>query len=199
MSAEKNKILVLHAHPKSHKSRINAALLKVVNGLDGVTVRQLYELYPDFHIDVKREQELLIAHDIIVFQHPFYWYSAPALLKEYIDLVFEHGFAFGREGTALAGKKLLTATSTGGRRDAYREKGHNHYTIDQFLAPFRQTATLCKMDYLPPFVTHGSLLIEEERITRAAEDYKKVIISLRDKLFEDEEMKKLEYMNDLLQ
>lgn len=195
---EKNKILVLHAHPKSHKSRINSALLQSIEGLEHVTIRKLYELYPDFHIQVKEEQDLLVKNDIIIFHHPFYWYSAPALLKEYIDLVFEHGFAFGKEGNALKGKKLITATTTGGTKDAYREKGHNHYTMAQFLAPFEQTARLCKMQYLPPFITHGSLLIEEERIRQAAQDYKTVIISLRDKIFNDEDLMKLEYINELI-
>lgn len=195
---ERNKILLLYVHPSSHKSRINAALIRNIEGLEDITVRHLYDLYPDFHIDVKAEQVLLHNHDIIVFQHPFYWYNAPSLLKEWIDLVFEHGFAFGKHGNALKGKKLLTATSTGGTREAYHEKGHNHFSMSQFLAPFEQTARLCKMDYLPPFISHGSLLIEEEQIKIAADDYKKVLISLRDKLFSDEEIMKFEYINDLL-
>jgi hypothetical protein len=84
MSLNENKILVIHAHPKAHKSRINNALIDEVDKLEGITLHQLYELYPDFHIEIKKEQELLVSHDIIVFQHPFYWYSCPALLKEYI-------------------------------------------------------------------------------------------------------------------
>ncbi len=195
---EKNKILILYVHPSAHKSQINSAMVANIEGLEDITVRHLYELYPDFHIDVKEEQELLLKHDIIVFHHPFYWYSAPALLKEWIDLVFEHGFAFGKNGNALKGKKLMTATSTGGTRDAYREKGHNRFTMSQFLANFEQTALICKMDYLPPFVTHGSLLIKEEQIKKAADDYKKVLVSLREKLFNDEEIMKFEYINDLL-
>ena len=181
MNDKKNNILIIHVHPTAHKSRINAALINGVRDLESVTIRHLYELYPDFHVDVKKEQEQLIKHDIIVFQHPFYWYSAPALLK------------------ALMGKKLMTATSTGGTRDAYREKGHNHYTMGQFLAPYRQTASLCKMEYLPPYITHGSLLIEDAMIRQAADEYKKVIVSLRDKLFNDEELMKFEYINELLQ
>jgi glutathione-regulated potassium-efflux system ancillary protein KefG len=196
---KKNKILLLYVHPSAHKSRTNAALLNSIKGIEDITVRNLYDLYPDFHIDVKTEQDLLLKHDIIVFQHPFYWYSAPALLKEWIDLVFEHGFAFGRNGNALKGKKLMTAASTGGTRDAYQKEGHNHFSMNQFLAPFEQTARLCKMDYLPPFITHGSLVIEEGQIKKAADDYKKILISLRDNIFDDEEIMKFEYINDLLQ
>jgi hypothetical protein len=68
---------------------------------EAVDISDLYEEYPDFYINVKREQQLLIEHDIIVFQHPFYWYSSPAILKQWEDLVLEFGFAYGPGGTKL--------------------------------------------------------------------------------------------------
>ncbi len=95
-----NQILILFAHPALEKSRVNRQLIRSIHGLDGVTIHDLYETYPDFNIQVKAEQDLLLAHDIIVFHHPFYWYSSPALLKEWQDLVLEYGFAYG-EGERL--------------------------------------------------------------------------------------------------
>ena len=198
MENNKARILILHAHPIPHKSRLNAALLDAVSDLELVTVRQLYEIYPDFFIDVKAEQQLLLDHDIIVWQHPFYWYSAPALLKEWIDLVLEHGFAYGREGNALRGKKVMTTTTTGGSIKAYSEGGHNNYTMNQFLAPFEQTARLCKMDYLPPFIIHGSLILDDQSIQDAANDYRKIIVSLRDNIFDDSDIMKHQYINHIL-
>ena len=55
----------------------------------------------NFFIDVHAEQKLLLDHDIIIWQHPFYWYSAPAIIKEWMDLVLEHGFAYGENGRSL--------------------------------------------------------------------------------------------------
>lgn len=198
MKENTNRILILFTHPVPHKSRLNSAMIKAVSGLENVTIRNLYNLYPDFYIDVKAEQEQLLQHDIIVWQHPFYWYSAPSMLKEWIDLVLEHGFAYGRDGNALKGKQVLTATTTGGSLEAYDEEGRNHFTMNQFLAPYEQTARLCKMSYLPPFVIHGSLLVDEKDIQGAAEDYKKIIVSLRDKLFNEEEISEYQYINHLL-
>lgn len=198
MENDKAKILILLAHPIPHKSRLNNALQNAVSDLENVTLRHLYEIYPDFFIDVKTEQKLLLEHDIIVWQHPFYWYSAPALLKEWIDLVLEHGFAYGKEGNALRGKKVLTATTTGGSEAAYSSGGHNHYTMNQFLAPFEQTARLCKMDYLPPFIIHGSLVLDDESIKNAAADYRKIIISLRDRIFDNSDLMNHQYINHLL-
>ena len=79
--AKPKKILILFAHPRLSTSVVQTAMLNAIEGLENVTFHDLYAAYPDFLIDVKREQELLLAHDVIVFQHPFYWYSVPAILK----------------------------------------------------------------------------------------------------------------------
>ena len=80
-------ILILFGHPAYDRSRVQRRLAEAVSDLPGVTFHDLYELYPDFDVDVPREQELLSAHDAIVLQHPFFWYSTPALVKEWEDLV----------------------------------------------------------------------------------------------------------------
>src|ERR1700758_1538417 len=110
------RVLILFAHPALQKSRVNRQLIRAVQNLRNVTINDLYEEYPDFDIRVQREQELLLSHDIIVFQHPFYWYSSPAILKEWEDLVLEYGFAYGAGGTKLHGKLFLTAITTGAPR-----------------------------------------------------------------------------------
>lgn len=196
---ERKKLLVLFAHPALHKSRVNQQLISAIDDIEDLTFHNLYEEYPDFHIDVKREQDLLLAHDIYVWQHPFYWYSSPSIIKEWIDLVLKHGFAYGRTGTALKGKQIFSAISTGGRREVYQEGSMNNFTIPQFLAPFQQTARLCNMVYLPPFVVHGTHLLSEEEILTAATDYRKILISLRDQIFSEEEIWRCPYLNDLLE
>lgn len=146
-----------------------------------MTIHDLYEMYPNFHIDVKFEQDLLLAHDIIVFHHPFYWYSSPAILKEWQDLVLEYGFAYGQGGIALHGKKFLTAITTGGGEQAYCRRGYNRFTVRELLAPFEQTAQLCGIEYLPPFIVYGThKLREQHQIAKHAEDYRTAIVALRD-------------------
>lgn len=174
------RVLILFAHPALEKSRVNRRFIAAVRQLPGVTFHDLYEAYPDFMIHIDHEQELLARHDIVVMQHPFFWYSTPSLLKEWEDLVLEHGWAYGSEGTALHDKVLLTAITTGGREEAYCAEGYNRFTIRQLLAPIEQTARLCGMDYLPPFVTHGTLGMSTQEIDRHADDYRRVIEALRD-------------------
>jgi glutathione-regulated potassium-efflux system ancillary protein KefG len=195
-----NQILILFAHPALEKSRINRQLIQAVQGLDAVLIHDLYEEYPDFHINVKAEQDLLLAHDIIVFQHPFYWYSSPALLKEWQDLVLEHGFAYGQGGTALQGKKFLTAITTGGDKQAYCQEGYNRFTIRQLLVPFEQTARLCGMEYLPPFVVQGTHQLQERhQIDKHTADYRAVITALRDNTIDWDQLQQMKHLNQSLE
>lgn len=170
------RVLVLFAHPAFDKSRVQRRLAAAVKSLPGVTFRDLYELYPELDIDVAAEQQALSEHDVIVFQHPFYWYSMPALLKEWQDLVLEHGWAYGTEGHALEGKITFHAISTGGPAGAYRREGGNRFTIREFLAPQDQTAHLCRMQFLSPFVVHGALKLEgQDDVGDHAERYRALL------------------------
>ena len=174
------KILVLFAHPRIKGSIVQTAMLEAIASLEHVTVHDLYGAYPDFMIDVDREQELLLGHEIIVMQHPFYWYSTPAILKEWQDLVLENGWAYGEGGTKLNGKFLMNAISTGGAEDAYRENGRNRFEVIDLLRPFDQTAHLCGMAWLEPFVIHAGRGMEPGRLSGHAEKYRDLITGLRD-------------------
>jgi glutathione-regulated potassium-efflux system ancillary protein KefG len=199
MSKTARRLLLLFAHPALHKSRVNHLLLSYVQSLPGVTVNDLYESYPRFLINVAREQALLLEHDVIIFQHPFYWYSSPAILKQWQDLVLEFGFAYGKNGTRLNGKLFLTAISTGGPSSAYQRSGSNYFTIRELLAPFEQTARLCGMTYLPPFVVPGVLWMDDEQeLASYASTYRRALEALRDNTFDVSEIMKLDTLNQAM-
>jgi glutathione-regulated potassium-efflux system ancillary protein KefG len=174
------RILVLFAHPRLSESVVQRAMLSAIEGLDGVTLHDLYAAYPDFDIDIDREQALLAAHDVIVFQHPFYWYSSPAIVKEWMDLVLEHGWAYGPGGAMLHGKFMMQAISTGGPQGAYHARGRNRFEIAELLAPFNQTAYLCGMGWLEPFVIYVGRHLESAELAGRAQAYRDLIIALRD-------------------
>ena len=169
------KILVLFSHPKFEKSRANTALVSYIQDMEGVTFHDLYERYPDFHIDVDAEKELLTAHDIIIWHHPLYWYSCPPLMKQWIDMVLEFGWAYGPEGNALNGKTCLNVITTGGSKEVYCAQGSNSFTINEFLRPFEQTATLCGMQYYPPFTVMGTHQLSNDQLDTHAITYKSLL------------------------
>jgi len=174
------KILILFAHPALEKSRVNRVLAGAVQDLPGVSFHDLYEEYPNFYIDIKREQDLLEKHDLFIAHHPFFWYSTPAILKEWQDLVLEHGWAYGTGGTALRGKLMFNTITTGGREVAYTSEGYNRFTMNELLVPISQTARLCGIDYLPPFIVHGTHAMKPDEIEAHARDYRRFVEALRD-------------------
>jgi len=193
-----NKILILLAHPMLEKSRANQALLHHIPASDQITLHDLYERYPDFNVDIGREKELLEAHDILIWQHPLYWYSAPALLKQWIDLALEYGWAYGPGGTALAGKKVMNAFTSGGARHVYCSEGYNRYTIREFLRPFEQTACLCHMEYLPPFAVQGTHRLSDQGLEEFGMRYREVLERLLINDYDPGELHAHEFLNDWL-
>ena len=175
------RVLVYYAHPGHRFSHVNTALFEAARDIDGISTLDLYRAYPRFNIDIDTEQQRLRDHDIIVFQHPLFWYSTPALIKEWLDLVLEHGFAYGTGGEALHGKALMQAISAAGPEDAYSASGYQHFELRRFLTPMEQTARLCGMRYLAPYPLFGALQAPQDgRLAPHIAGYRTVLEALRD-------------------
>ncbi len=165
------RVLILYAHPDPEQSIANRILLKKVRELEHVTVVDLYATYPDFFIDIHAEHQRLLAHDVIVFQHPLYMYSCPALLKEWIDTVLGKDFAFG-DSSALKGKYWRSVITAGGRKEAFEPLGYNRYSLSELLRPFEMTAALCQMHWIEPLVLYWARNVTDVERYQHAELYR---------------------------
>ncbi|ELO1811362.1 NAD(P)H-dependent oxidoreductase [Vibrio fluvialis] len=190
------RILILYAHPCQHKSEVNARLFKAARYARNVTLVDLYGEYPTFNIDVDKEQQRLLEHDVIIFQFPMYWYSTPSILKEWQDLVLEYGFAYGQDGTALHGKTLLCITSTGGKSESYQACGYNHYSVRELLRPIEQMAGMTGMHYLAPLVLFDArAACDDERLNAHIKRYMQVLQALGDDRIDIERAGELPTLN----
>ena len=192
------RVLILFAHPRFEKSRVNRSLLSTLPLSEAITLHDLYERYPDHNIDVEAEKQLLAAHDVLIWHHPFYTFSAPAILKQWMDLVLEYGWAHGEGGNALKDKTAFNVVTTGGSRESYGPDGFNRFTLHEFLRPFEQTACLCKMIYLPPFAVQGTYRLSDGEMLRHAGDYAFLLQLLSDSPLRKEEVTQFDLLNDWL-
>ncbi|ABE50629.1 MULTISPECIES: NAD(P)H-dependent oxidoreductase [Methylobacillus] len=167
----KHRVLVVMAHPMLESSRVNRALLDAAQGCEGIQVHDLYTHYPEQMIDVAHEQALVDTHDILVFQHPMYWYSCPALLKSWFDSVLSYGWAYGGSANKLSEKAWVHTVSTGGSERVYQRRGYNCFSIAELLRPFEQTARLCGMRYLQPFLVQSADTLSDETLQEYAASY----------------------------
>lgn len=165
------KIMVIAAHPQLDRSRANQALLGELKEDAGIFIRDLYREYPDWNIDVEKEHRLLLEHDRIVLQFPFYWYSCPPLLKKWFDDVLTFGWAYGPGGDRLLGKEFLVGTTAGGPDRSYRAGGDNRFTVDELLRPIERTLTRCNGTYLPAFVVYDANQSADAELAREARRY----------------------------
>lgn len=158
------KIMNLVFHPDLSSSRVNRIWKELLEESGKLALsRDLYAEYPDFQIDVEHEQQLLLDHDRIIFQFPFYWYSSPPLLKKWLDDVLTYGFAYGSTGDKLKGKDLQILLSAGGQEKYYT--GFDIYaTIYDLLRPLQLTANLCQMNYMIPQWMYRADSASEETI-----------------------------------
>ncbi len=171
-------ILLLYCHPFPHKSRYNRRLQEVARKVPNVEIRDLYELYPSMHVNERDEQQALRRADAIVLQFPIYWFSAPALMKEWMDVVLQDGFAYGKGGNALVGKKVMLAVSTGGDEASYRAGEKHGADIAAFLLPFRMTAEFCGMVAAEPFITFNARNLDYEQINECAGTFAEHLMQL---------------------
>jgi glutathione-regulated potassium-efflux system ancillary protein KefF len=165
-------IALIYAHPHPARSRANRVLLETARSVAGVTVRSLYDAYPDFAIDVDAERRLLAAAGLIVWQHPIMWYTAPALLKLWFDTVLTYGWAYGEGGTALAGKACLWTTTTGAPPAGYTADGIHRHPFAAFVPVIEMTARYCGMRWLEPIVVHGAHEIDAAALRAHADRYR---------------------------
>ncbi len=190
------KVLVLFAHPGQRYSKANEQLARVASETRDVTFVDLYAEYPRFKIDVEAEQDRLLDHDAIIFQFPLFWYSTPALLKEWQDLVLEYGFAYGEGGDRIAGKLFLPVITAGGPQEFYRTGGRNNYTLRDLLRPLEQTANLCGLRFVPPYTLFAALRATgDDRLDRHAEGYANLLQALRDGTLDLEAASAMEHLS----
>ncbi|WCE31835.1 NAD(P)H-dependent oxidoreductase [Vibrio sp. SCSIO 43137] len=190
-----SKVVVISGHPNLEQSWTNKVILnQLENNVESIDTRRLDSLYPDYKIDIEAEQAALTKADIIVLQYPYYWYSAPALLKKWIDDVFAFNFAFGPEGDKLKNKHFILSFTVGGPEESYDPLGYNHFTIEQLAYPLQQTAYLAGMVFQKPVYTHRMVYIPgvyntQEEVEQRANDHAERLLSKIDQLSNSVEAK----------
>jgi len=171
-------ITVVLAHPYPDRSRANRLLARAVDDLPGVAFRSLYDLYPDFAIDADAERAALAASEVVVWQHPVLWYTAPALQKLWFEQVLTPGWAYGPGGDALRGKPCLWVATTGGDGGDYATDGVHGHLFDVFAGVVRQTARFCGMQWLDPLVVHAANRLGDEALRAWGERYRTRLVAL---------------------
>lgn len=78
----------------------------------------------------------LLEHDTLVVVFPLWWYSFPAMLKGYIDRVWNNGLAYG-DGHKLPFNKVRWVALVGGDKESFVQMGWEK-NISDYLKKYVQ-------------------------------------------------------------
>jgi putative NADPH-quinone reductase len=175
-------VLIILAHPNFNKSFANKTIIEELqnSNLD-IEIRKIHDLYPDYKIDAKAEQEALLRNQTIVFQYPIYWYNMPAILKHWFDVVFGYQFAYGSKGNKLKNKNFVPSFTVGAPEKEYHTLGEHHFRVYEFCKNLEQTAYYAQMNYIDPIYFHGTSLAAgytEDEVKNKAKDHARRLITL---------------------
>lgn len=167
-----NRILLLSCHPDLGKSVANKALLEAASTVDGVRIMDIYK--EEFTVDNYRAP--FDECDVLLFQFPLYWGSAPARLKQWSDEIF---FSL-IDGGAGKGKKIMVAVTCGAKIEEFGPGGYNLYPISTLVSPYHLQANFSGMGWKPPFAVYGmeDSELSARRIPEGAERYKELLSSI---------------------
>ena len=125
MNKDLRKVVILLAHPNIKESQANKALVDAVSDMEGVAVFNLYELSQEIAFNIDEWSKIISDASAVIYQFPFYWMSAPSLLKKWQDEVF----TFLSKTPAVAGKPLTVVTTTGSEYEQWRQKPFHYGRI----------------------------------------------------------------------
>lgn len=165
--------LVLLFHPSLAKSKTNAALVRQATVIAGLEVIDMYALYGDGKIDADLEVKRLLNAERVVLQFPIQWYSSPALLQTWKDIVLTRMFyiAYENEGKRFEGTPLLIAATAGNTHSAYSPSGINRFSLDENLTPFMAMAGRCGLPWADPFFVYEAGKLDEASLEKESTRY----------------------------
>ena len=136
--------------------------------------------------DIQQELDKLLWADLLVLNFPIFWFSAPAMLKGWIDRVLVSGVCYGGkrfyDQGGLAGKRALVTVTLGGREHMFGE-GAIHGPLEDMLRPIlRGTLAYVGFEVLEPFVAWHVPYISDEARQAFLHSYEQRLQHLSDDL-----------------
>lgn len=154
----KKKTLIIMAHSNPNDSKINKRIKHTLENEEDIIYKDIKSLYQDYNFDVKKEQEALMNAQKIIFQFPLYWWTAPAILKQWMDDIYTYGFAYKYDDKGawkalkLQNKEFQMIVTIGGSEEDYKNM---NVKVKDCLSSYSITASALGMKELDPYLLYG--------------------------------------------
>lgn len=170
------KTLIIVAHPEVDNSPtqqfLQASLPKLTNADDQVIWHDLTAVLAASNWQRDAELTLLKQAQRIIWQFPLYWYSAPAILKQWQEAVFTGEVS---QYEFLAGKELGLVVSLGEKLANYQAGAREQFTISEILRPDQAFAQKLGWHYLTPLIIEQFGYLTEGAKQKLLVDYQQYL------------------------
>ena len=127
--------------------------------------------------DIAAEIAKLQWCDLLILNFPLYWFSAPAILKGWIDRVLVSGLFYGGKRIydrgGMCGKRASATITLGGREQMFGA-GAIHGDLHSLLRPLLQgTLAYCGFAVLPSFLAYHVPYVGAEARAQILADYRR--------------------------
>jgi NAD(P)H dehydrogenase (quinone) len=133
-------------------------------------------------VGIKTEIEKLLAADLLILNFPIFWFSAPAILKGWIDRVLLSGLCYGGkrfyDRGGLAGKKAWITATLGGRPHMFGDNAVHGQLNDMLRHLLRGTLAYVGFDVLEPFYAYHVPYISTEARSKLLEEFREALITI---------------------
>lgn len=155
--------IVYMAHPDISKSSSHQFLLSSGKANTDAVFVDLSQDYQQQggRFDVQVERQRLLAFDQIIFQFQLHWYQAPAIMKVWLDTVFDTDYYDERFRQELKSKRLGLVVIAGVKAEHYQAGGREGRTLSELLSPYELFARHFGMTYLMPLTVHQFHYMDE--------------------------------------
>jgi glutathione-regulated potassium-efflux system ancillary protein KefG len=142
------KHLLLFGHPEMASTGFQASLISRVQNDPRFEVRILSQEHREIGFIALEEQQSIESAKSVILHFPLFWYSMPAIVKEWIDTVFTLGWAFDQNGGLLKKLPFVCSVTTGAKLESYSSEGTNGHSLDTYLLHVQRTMSYAGMNYL---------------------------------------------------
>jgi len=119
---------------------------------------QILETHVASGYKIAEEQAKFTQADLVLFQYPVFWFGVPAVLKSYLDTIYEHGVFFEGsdqygKGGLLQGRRYLLSTTWNAPEQVFSnpEQFFDGRSLEELLLAMHKTQQYVGMQSLPSF------------------------------------------------
>lgn len=163
--------LVVFAHPFLEYSNSNIELINFYERSQHYDFKDLYEEYPDMHVQAFKERKQLLKYDRFVFHFPLIWFGMPPLLRLWMDEIADGNWLSGAEKNPFENKEVYILVTTRSKERSFGRLGKHGFTMEELISGFLVTLKVFNAQIKNIYVVYESETLSKKEIIKHKQQF----------------------------